>query len=63
MEHKNMLEDLNKQSLEKIEEYVKSKGDKLRQDQHEKLNEAKDKWQSSWSDFMDVLMYLETIEL
>ncbi len=63
MEHKKLLDDLNKQSLEKIEEYVKLKGDKLRNDQHEKLNEAKDKWQSSWSDFMDVLMYLERIEL
>lgn len=63
MEHKKILEDLNKQSLEKIEEYMKSKGDKLRQEEHNKLNEAKDKWQSSWNDFMDILMYLERIEI
>ena len=63
MEHKKILEDLNKQSLEKIEEYMKSKGDKLRLEEHDKLNEAKDKWQSSWNDFMDILMYLERIEI
>lgn len=63
MEHKKILEDLNKQSLEKIEEYMKSKGDKLKQEEHNKLNEAKDKWQSSWNDFMDILMYLERIEI
>ena len=28
-----------------------------------KLNAAKNKWQSSWTDFMDVLMYLETLEI
>lgn len=63
MEHKKILEDLNKQSLEKIDEYLKSKSDKLKPDQHNKLQEAKDKWQNSWSDFMDALMYLERIEL
>ena len=63
MEHEKILEDLNKQSLEKIEEYMKSKGDKLKQEEHNKLNEAKDKWQSSWNDFMDILMYLERIEI
>jgi len=62
MEHKKILEDLNKQSLEKIEAYLKSKGT-LKQEHHEKINEAKAKWQNSWSDFMDALMYLERIEL
>lgn len=62
MEHKKILEDLNKQSLEKIEAYLKSKGT-LKQEHHEKINEAKTKWQNSWNDFMDVLMYLERIEL
>ena len=62
MEHKTELEDLNKKSLEKIDEYLKSK-DKLAKEHHEKLTEAKNKWQASWTDFMDVLMYLETIEI
>ena len=62
MEHKKELEDLNKKSLEKIDEYLKTKGN-LDKEHHEKLHEAKRKWQSSWADFMDVLMYLETLEI
>ncbi|HSQ44572.1 MAG TPA: hypothetical protein VLM16_06220 [Ginsengibacter sp.] len=62
MEHKKELEELNKRSLEKIDEYLKTKG-KLDKDHHEKLNAAKHKWQSSWTDLMDVLMYLETLEI
>jgi hypothetical protein len=62
MENKQMLEDIHQQSLEKIEEYLKSKGS-LKPEQHDKINEAKTKWQNSWADFMDVLMYLERIEL
>ena len=62
MEHTKELEDLNKKSLAKIDEYLKSK-DNLDKEHHEKLNAAKNKWQSSWTDFMDVLMYLETLEI
>lgn len=62
MEHKKELEELNKKSLEKIDEYLKTKSN-LDKDHHEKLNEAKHKWQSSWTDLMDVLMYLERIEI
>ena len=57
-----MFEDIHQQSLEKIEAYLKSKGN-LKQEHHEKIDEAKSKWQNSWNDFMDVLMYLETIEI
>ena len=62
MEHTKELEDLNKKSLEKIDEYLKTK-DNLDKEHHEKLNAAKNKWQSSWADFMNVLMYLETLEI
>jgi len=62
MEHKKELDDLNKKSLEKIDEYLKSKKN-LDQEHHEKLNAAKNKWQSSWTDFMNILMYLETLEI
>ena len=57
-----MFEEIHQQSLEKIEAYLKSKGN-LKQEHHEKIDEAKSKWQNSWNDFMDVLMYLETIEI
>ena len=62
MEHKKDLEELNKKSLDKIDEYLKTKKN-LGKEYHKKLNEAKKKWQSSWTDLMDVLMYLETIEI
>lgn len=62
MEHTKLLEELNKQSLEKIEEYLKRK-ENLKDEHREKLHDAKNKWQSSWADFMDVLMYLERLEL
>lgn len=62
MEHKKDLEELNKKSLARIDEYLKTKKN-FGKEHHEKLNDAKKKWQSSWSDLMDVLMYLETVEI
>jgi hypothetical protein len=62
MEHTKELEDLHKKSLEKIDEYLKTK-ESLGEEHHEKLDDAKKKWQSSWTDFMDVLVYLETLEI
>ncbi len=62
MEHKKDLEDLNKKSLEKFDEYLKTKTN-LDKEHQEKLQEAKNKWQSSHTDLMDFLMYLETLEI
>lgn len=62
MEHTKELDELNKKSLDKIDEYLKTKNN-LGKEHHEKLNDAKKKWQASWSDLMDVLMYLETVEI
>lgn len=62
MEHKKELDELNRKSLDKIDEYVKTKKN-LRKEHHEKLDEAKKKWQATWSDLMEVLMYLETVEI
>ncbi len=62
MEHKKELDKLNKKSLDKIDQYLKTKKN-LGKEHHEKLNEAKKKWQASWSGLMDVLKYLETIEI
>jgi hypothetical protein len=62
MEHKKELEDLNKKSLEKFDEYLRTKAN-MDKEHHEKLNAAKNKWQRSWTDFMDVVMYLETLEI
>ena len=61
MEHKKILDDLNRQKLEKIEEYLKTKN--IGDEHKEKLSDAKSKWQEAWAKYMDVLMYLETLEL
>lgn len=62
MQHKKTLEDLHKKSLEKIEEYLQTKSH-LKTEEHSKISEAKKKWQNSWTEFMDMLMYLETLEI
>ncbi|MDQ6902718.1 MAG: hypothetical protein M3139_06885 [Bacteroidota bacterium] len=62
MDHPKEFDDLNKKSLDKIDEYLKDKKH-LGEEHHEKLNQAKEKWQSSWTDLMQVLIYLETIEI
>lgn len=62
MEHKNKLEELNKESLQKLEDYVKAKGT-LKEEDHEKLHQAKDEWQTAWNKLMEALMVLERIEI
>ena len=61
MENKNELDELNKQKLEKIEEYIRTK--KIGAEQKQKLDDAHNTWQEAWAKYMDVLMYLETLEL
>jgi hypothetical protein len=62
MEHKKILEDLNKESLQKLEEYVKTK-EALKEEDHEKLHQAKDEWQTAWNKLMETLMVLERLEI
>jgi hypothetical protein len=62
MEHKKELDELHKKSLDKIDEYLKTKKN-LSEEHHEKLNEAKNKWQASWTELKQFLMYLETLEI
>lgn len=62
MEHKRKLEELNKESLEKLEEYLKTKETLLDQD-HKNVNEAKEEWQVAWNKLMEALMVLERIEI
>ena len=62
MKHKKSLEKLHQQSLAQIDAYIKTQKH-LKNEHHEKIAEAKKKWQSSWSEFMDMLMYLETLEI
>lgn len=62
MENKKELEDLHKKSLERIDDLIK-KNSNLKADHREKLDQAKAHWQNSWNSLMDLMVYLEHIEL
>ena len=62
MEHKEKLEELNKESLQKLEDYVKAKKE-LKEEDHAKLHTAKEEWQEAWNKVVEVLMVLERIEI
>jgi hypothetical protein len=62
MEHKKRLEELNTESLQKLEEYLKTK-EIILEDDHEKVRKAKEEWQISWNKLMEALMVLERIEI
>ena len=47
MEHKEILDDLNRQKLEKIEEYLKTKN--IPPEHQTMLDRAKEKWQEAWA--------------
>ena len=62
MEHKKRLEELNKESLQKFEEYINAKKE-LRKEDHEKVHKAKDEWQAAWAKLMEALLVLERLEI
>ena len=62
MEHKKKLEELHKESLQKVEDYVKTKG-ALKEEHHEKVHTAKEEWQLAWNKLMEALIVLERIEI
>ena len=62
MEHTKRLEELNKETLEKLEEYMKAKGTATGE-HHETIGAAKDKWQSAWAEFLETLLVLEKLEI
>ena len=62
MEHKKRLEELNKESLQKLEEYLKTKQE-LIGDHHENVNKAKEEWQVAWNKLMEALLVLERLEI
>lgn len=63
MEHKKKLEELNKQSLQKLEEYIKTKEIVLKENDHKHLHSAKEEWQLAWNKLMEALLVLERIEI
>lgn len=62
MEHKKQLEELNNAALEKMDAYIKTKGGVA--DAHQvKIDDAKNKWQAAWNEFLETLMVLEKLEI
>jgi hypothetical protein len=62
MDHKQKLDELNKESLKQFEEYLKSKG-QLKEDEHLKVVKAREDWQTAWNKFMETVMVLERLEI
>ncbi|MEO5891679.1 MAG: hypothetical protein ABIQ31_15635 [Ferruginibacter sp.] len=62
MEHKNKLEELNKEALKKLEDYMKDKGS-TEGEAHDKVHSAKDDWQVAWNKLMESLLVLEKLEI
>ena len=62
MEHTKRLEELNKEVLAKLDEYIKSKGD-VAEEHNEKIGTAKDKWQLAWNEFLETLIVLQKVEI
>ena len=62
MDHKNELSELHKASSEKLEEYLKAKGE-LKPEDHEKVHTAKEEWATAWNKLMESLLVLERLEI
>jgi ribosomal protein L11 methylase PrmA len=62
MEHTKQMEELNKASLEKLEEFMKTKQE-ADPEHHEKVASAKEKWQAAWNEFLETLLVLERLEI
>ena len=62
METNKQFEDLHKATLQKLDDYLKTKEGKGVEDQ-EKIGAAKDKWQAAWNEFLETLVVLEKLEI
>ena len=61
MEHKKELDELYRQKKEKIDAYIRAKN--IRPEDKEKHDEALSAWEKAWARYMDVIVYLEGLEI
>jgi hypothetical protein len=62
MDHKAKLEDLHRESLEKLEYYVNA-NKLLAPSDHKKIQDAKNEWQEAWIKLQEALIVLEQLEI
>ena len=62
MEPTKHFEELHTATLQKLDDYMKSNAAKD-PDHHAKITVAKDKWQTSWNEFLETLVVLEKLEI
>ncbi|MEO6639385.1 MAG: hypothetical protein ABIN25_13990 [Ginsengibacter sp.] len=62
MENKKHLDELNEDTLKKLEVYMQAKHP-VAGEHREKINMAKDKWQAAWNEFLETLVVLEKLEI
>lgn len=62
MEHKEKLTELNEAKLKKVEEYLQSIG-AVGEEHQEKIDAAKQEWQTAWNKFLEALLVLERLEI
>ena len=63
MEFKKKLEEMHVEFLEKMEDYLQTKKESMKAEDHQKLHTAKEEWQAAWEKIREVLMTLERIEI
>ena len=62
MQHKKELEELYRQKKEKIEAFINNKKNITPADK-QKHDEALSEWEKAWAKYMDVIVYLEGLEI
>lgn len=62
MNHKKEIEELYRQKRDKIDAYIKTKSN-LKPEDKQKHDEALSEWEKASAKYMDVVMYLEGLEI
>lgn len=61
MQQRKELEELYRQKKEKIDAYIKAKN--INSEDKKKHDEALSNWEKAWAKYMDVIVYLEGLEI
>lgn len=62
MEHSKKLAEIHKEAMEKIDAYLLTQNVAAEEHQQQ-INNAKDKWQDAWNEFLQTLVVLDKLEI